>query len=60
MNEPIDVAVVGGGLSGLAAAALLTRRWRKVTIFEGSNKLGGQAQSPVLGGLPVNLGPHAL
>lgn len=60
MNEPIDVAVVGGGLSGLAAAHLLSRRGRKVTVFEGSSRVGGNAQSPLLGGLPVNLGPHAL
>jgi glycine/D-amino acid oxidase-like deaminating enzyme len=60
MNNELDVAVVGGGPSGLAAAALLARQGRKVTVFEGSNKLGGQAQSPMLGGLPVNLGPHAL
>lgn len=60
MNQELDVAVVGGGLSGLAAAALLTRQGRKVTVFEGSGKLGGQGQSPSMRGLPVNLGPHAL
>ena len=60
MDEELDVAVVGGGLSGLATAALLTRRGRKVTLFEGSSQLGGRAQSPELNGLPVNLGPHAL
>ncbi len=60
MNETIDVAVVGAGPSGLAAAQLLKRRGRQVTVFEGSGRLGGQDQSPLLGGVPVNLGPHAL
>ena len=60
MNERIDVAVIGGGLSGLTAAALLARQGRQVTVFEGSAHLGGRAQSPTMQGTPVNLGPHAL
>lgn len=60
MNDELDVAVVGGGLSGLATAALLSRQGRTVTVFEGSSRVGGAAQSPAMHGLPVNLGPHAL
>src|SRR4051812_2678094 len=60
MEPEIDVAVVGGGLSGLAVAALLARQGREGTVFEGSPRAGGYAQSPALHGLPVNLGPHAL
>ena len=60
MNDALDVAVVGSGPSGLAVAALLKRQGRKVTLFEGSQRPGGQAQSPPLGGIPTNLGAHAL
>lgn len=37
MNDSINVAVVEGGLFGLAAAVLFTRRGRKATVFEGSH-----------------------
>ncbi len=60
MTDEIDVAVVGAGPSGLAVAALLKRQGRQVTIFEGSQRPGGQAQSPLLGGVATNLGAHAL
>jgi NADPH-dependent glutamate synthase beta chain and related oxidoreductases len=36
-----QAAVVGGGLSGISAAAELARKGFKVTIYEMSNKLGG-------------------
>lgn len=36
------VAVVGGGLAGLWAAYAAARRGHSVTLFEKSNKLGGQ------------------
>jgi thioredoxin reductase (NADPH) len=37
-----EVAVIGGGLAGLAAARQLTRIGRLVTLFEGSGMYGGQ------------------
>ena len=36
-----DVAVVGGGLAGLAAAITAARAGRSVTLFEGASSLGG-------------------
>ena len=43
--EEFDAIVVGGGLAGLAAAAELADRGRRVAILdqEGANSLGGQA-----------------
>ncbi len=36
-----SVAVIGGGIGGMEAAILLTKRGHKVTIFEKSDRLGG-------------------
>ena len=60
MNQKTDVVVVGGGLGGLAVAALLARGGRKVTLFEKSRHLGGRAHTTEVEGYHFNLGPHAL
>ncbi|MBX9584129.1 MAG: FAD-dependent oxidoreductase, partial [Gemmataceae bacterium] len=39
------VAVVGGGLAGLAAAAALAGRGFRVTVLESRPRLGGRAGS---------------
>ena len=36
-----SIAVIGGGIGGMEAAILLTKRGHKVTIFEKTDKLGG-------------------
>src|SRR5687767_15870104 len=41
------VAIVGGGLAGLAAAATLVTRGCRVELFESRRKLGGRAGSYV-------------
>ena len=62
MNErrPVDVAIVGGGLSGLAAAVLAARAGRSVVLFEKARELGGRASTQSRAGFSLNLGPHAL
>ncbi len=54
------VAVVGGGLGGLAAAALLARAGCAVTVYERAKHFGGRAQTSEVEGFRFNLGPHAL
>ena len=54
-----DVAVVGGGLAGLTAAALLARAGRRVTLLERSHAVGGRAATTAESGFHLNLGPHA-
>ncbi|MCE9668689.1 FAD-dependent oxidoreductase [Myxococcus stipitatus] len=54
------VAVVGGGLGGLVAAALLARDGCEVTVFERAKDLGGRARTTDVEGFCFNLGPHAL
>jgi phytoene dehydrogenase-like protein len=58
--EATDVAVVGGGISGLAVAGLLGRAGRRVTLFERSPAIGGRAVTHTENGFRFNLGPHAL
>jgi phytoene dehydrogenase-like protein len=59
-DRPADLIVIGGGLAGLATAALVARSGRSVTLLERSNEVGGRAVSHVQGGASFNLGPHAL
>ena len=54
------VIVIGGGLAGLTAAALLARAQVTVTLLEGSGQLGGRARSTDRDGTIRNLGPHGL
>ncbi len=55
-----DVAVIGGGLSGLVAAARAADAGAKVTLLERAGVLGGRATSQVEHGSTLNQGPHAL
>lgn len=55
-----EVAVVGGGLGGLAVAALLARGGCAVTVYERAKHLGGRAHTTDVEGFRFNLGPHAL
>lgn len=56
----IDVAVVGGGLAGLTAAAVAARAGATVLLLDARNDLGGRARTAVHHGFHFNEGPHAL
>jgi phytoene dehydrogenase-like protein len=60
MDQSTDVAVVGGGLAGLAAAAYLARAGRRVTVVEKASALGGRAATQEKRGFLMNMGAHAL
>src|SRR5215469_2217040 len=53
------VMIVGGGLSGLSAAAILARAGYAVTVFEKARVPGGYARSKQQGAFTFNLGAHA-
>ena len=55
-----DVIIVGGGISGLAAAYELQRRGAGVRLFEASDRLGGVIRSDRFDGWVVDGGPDSL
>ncbi|MFN2449473.1 MAG: hydroxysqualene dehydroxylase HpnE [Candidatus Baltobacteraceae bacterium] len=58
MASAASVAVVGGGLAGLSAAADLKRAGARVDLFERSRLLGGRATSFEIDGHVVDNGQH--
>lgn len=52
------VTIVGGGLAGMIAALELLERGCQVTIYEGSNRLGGKAGSNLVNGVYEDHGFH--
>ena len=45
-----SVAIIGGGVSGLAAGGLLARNGIKVELIEASAKIGGSCSTTNVGG----------
>ncbi len=60
--EPLHVVVVGGGISGMAAAAALKRQAPevRVTVLEGSSSIGGKLALAEVGGITVDVGAESM
>jgi phytoene desaturase len=56
MSETRTIAIIGGGLSGLAAGVLLSRQGFRVKLFEANEKLGGCCGTTKLHGYTFNDG----
>jgi oxygen-dependent protoporphyrinogen oxidase len=54
------VAVVGGGIAGLAAARFLARAGARVTVLEGSPAVGGKLRVSEIAGLAVDEGAESM
>jgi protoporphyrinogen/coproporphyrinogen III oxidase len=54
------VAIVGGGISGLAAAFFLRDRGLAVTVLEGLPRIGGKLTASEVAGIAVDEGAEAL
>ncbi|MDG4808579.1 protoporphyrinogen oxidase [Micromonospora sp. WMMD1120] len=62
MRQPWRVAVVGGGIAGLAAAVRLRDRapaGTEITVYEQSGALGGKVRTGELAGQPVEFGAES-
>ena len=60
MAEELNVAVIGGGYAGMAAAAALAGRGIPVAVFESARQLGGRARGVARDGLMLDNGQHIL
>src|SRR6266704_786056 len=58
--EQPRVAIVGGGISGLAAAFFLRDSGAAVTVLEGSPRIGGKLTVSEVAGISVDAGAEAL
>jgi diapolycopene oxygenase len=56
----LPIAVIGGGLAGLAAACTLSARGHKVILFEKNDWLGGKAAEFADSGFRFDMGPTIL
>jgi protoporphyrinogen/coproporphyrinogen III oxidase len=59
-NARPHVVIVGGGIAGLAAAFSLRDEAVRVTVLEGSPRLGGKLSVSEIGGVAVDEGAEAL
>lgn len=56
----MQVAVVGAGVSGLIAALELEKGGVQVTVFEGSDRVGGRIKTDLIEGIPFDHGFQVL
>jgi len=55
-----DVAIVGGGVSGIAAAYTLSKAGLDVVVYEKDADVGGRARTLLVEGKPVDIGAQFL
>lgn len=56
-ETPLEVVVIGGGIGGLATAALLARGGAHVTLLDKGDQLGGRAGQLKVDGFTFDTGP---
>lgn len=56
----MNVAIIGGGYAGMAAAVTLAERRVPVTVFEAAPQLGGRARAVAYNGTTLDNGQHIL
>jgi len=56
----VNVAIIGAGWAGIAAAVALAQAKIPVTVFEAARHLGGRARSVEIEGVELDNGQHIL
>ena len=56
----MNVAIIGAGWAGMAAAVALAQAKIPVTVFEAARHLGGRARSVEIEGIELDNGQHVL
>ena len=59
-SSDVDVVIVGGGISGLAAAYELQQRGLRFELLEASSRFGGVILTETIDGFTIDAGPDAL
>ncbi|TSA15275.1 MAG: FAD-dependent oxidoreductase [Betaproteobacteria bacterium] len=60
LDHGVNVAVIGAGWAGMAAAVTLAQTGTRVTVFEAARHLGGRARTVELEGIDLDNGQHIL
>lgn len=59
-NEKYDAIVIGGGISGLMSALVLSKHGNRVLVLEKEAVVGGNCRSYQIDGFTFDTGPHAI
>ena len=59
-NENYDAIIIGGGISGLMSALVLSKHGNRVLVLEKDSVVGGNCRSYSVDGFTVDTGPHAI
>ena len=57
-SSPLDIAIIGAGAAGIAAARACRRHGLAFHVFEARDRIGGRAHTAMIGGQPIDLGAH--
>lgn len=60
LDHGVNVAIIGAGWAGLAAAVVLAQAKVPVTVFEAARHLGGRARTVEIEGMALDNGQHVL
>ena len=60
LDHRVNVAIIGAGWAGMAAAVALAQAKIPVTVFEAARHLGGRARSVEIEGIALDNGQHVL
>ena len=60
LDRGVNVAIIGAGWAGMAAAVTLAQAKIPVTVFEAARRLGGRARTVEIEGIELDNGQHLL